>query len=179
MSGKWGRRANSKRVSGSYEECHEMGKMLRETVIEIISPPFTTEREQQLLGEALRIRRDVFITGQQVHEKIERDGLDPHLIHFILYQGRNALGCLRFHKRPDNTVKLERIAVLEQVRGLGYGKELVTAAVEHARTLGYAAVTMHAQYYLLHYYRSLGFSPVGEPFLEADIRHIEMVNILK
>ena len=153
-----------------------MGKRFPETVIEIISPPFTTDRELRLLEKALRIRREVFILGQEVDEQIERDGLDEYLIHFIIHQGRTAAGCLRFHKKPDNSVKLERIAVLAPFRGLGYGKELVAAAVEYAKSLGYSTVTMHAQYYLLDYYRALGFSPVGEPFMEADIRHIGMVN---
>jgi ElaA protein len=34
---------------------------------------------------------------------------------------------------------------------------------------------MNAQYYLLEYYRKLGFKPKGKPFDEAGIKHIKMV----
>ena len=33
---------------------------------------------------------------------------------------------------------------------------------------------MNAQYYLKNFYKELGFKPVGKPFMEVDIKHIEM-----
>jgi len=84
------------------------------------------------------------------------------------------VGCLRFNQLSSDTVKLERIAVLPQFRGLGIGKLLVNGAVSEAQKRGIRNITMHAQFYLLDYYRGLGFEPDGELFFEAGIKHIAM-----
>ena len=35
-------------------------------------------------------------------------------------------------------------------------------------------VILHAQYSVVDFYRSCGFRETGEPFIEADIKHIKM-----
>lgn len=148
--------------------------------IKTITPPFLEREENtRLLNEIKAIRNTVFVEGQGVDPSIEQDGLDETLDHILLFSNGSAAGVLRFHRQDEETVKFERIAVLPEYRGLGYGKRLVKEALSVAEHKGFEQAVMHAQYYLLDYYRSLGFNEEGEPFLEADIKHITMSCRLK
>ncbi len=152
-----------------------MEKPISETKIKFIQPPYKTpSKEYTQFQQILAIRKEVFIFGQNVDPAIDQDGKDSNLEHFIVLYGDEPAGCLRFRPLDSAVVKLERIAILSQFRGVGLGKKLVQAAVEEAGKRGYKKLTMNAQYYLLGYYRNLGFSAVGEPFYEADIKHIKM-----
>ncbi len=140
-----------------------------------IKPPYlNSSQAHTLFQQALSVRKEVFIIGQHVDPAIDQDGKDEYLEHFVILRGKEPAGCLRFRPLDSTVVKLERIAILSQFRGLGLGKKLVQAAVEEAERCKYKKLTMNAQYYLLDYYRNLGFSAVGEPFYEAEIKHIKM-----
>ena len=41
------------------------------------------------------------------------------------------------------------------------------------------AIRISAQLYLLEFYKSVGFLPVSEPYLEDNIPHIEMLHRVK
>jgi len=152
-----------------------MEKIIPETKIEFIQPPYKTpSKEYRQFQQILAIRKEVFVVGQNVDPAIDQDGKDSELEHFLIMRGKEAAGCLRFRPLDNSTVKLERIAILSKFRGLGFGKKLVQAAAAEAGRRNYRNLTMYAQYYLLDYYGNLGFSAVGEPFYEANIKHIKM-----
>ena len=152
-----------------------MKKALPKIELFSIKPPYLNpSQEFTLLQFAFAIRNEVFVIGQKVDPAIDRDGKDEKSEHFVIMCGNESAGCLRFRPLDPGTVKLERIAILSQFRGLGLGKKLVQAAVEKAGKRAYKKLTMNAQYYLLNYYSSLGFSVVGKPFDEAEIKHITM-----
>ncbi|MGM0432786.1 MAG: GNAT family N-acetyltransferase [Spirochaetota bacterium] len=120
------------------------------------------------------IRRRVFIELQQVDPSIELDGKDMQYEHLLLYYGVTPVGCLRLNTAAPPALKIERLAVLPEYRGRGLGRRLVRRAVEIAQNDRWSIITMHAQYYLLSYYRDLGFAERGDPFWEAEIKHIKM-----
>ena len=126
--------------------------------------------------KVLAIRKTVFIEGQKVPYEIEYDGLDDVSEHIMVILDKKPIGCARI-RYIGKTAKLERIAILKEYRGKGYGKELMKFLVGHAGKKA-DEVTMHAQYYLLDFYKSLGFQPVGEKFSEAGIEHIKMKKII-
>ncbi len=171
-----------------------MEKTIPPTRIMVLRPPYSRFKpEGALLKELLAVRRIVFVEGQGVDPAIEQDGMDSDVDHLAAIRGwgdgdgdgdgdggkfaegpAQIVGCLRFNQLSSDTVKLERIAVLPQFRGLGIGKLLINGAVSEAQKRGIRNITMHAQFYLLDYYRGLGFEPDGELFFEADIKHITM-----
>lgn len=159
-----------------------MEKEIPQTRIAVLTPPYSRFKpEGALLKELLAVRRIVFVEGQGVNPAIEQDGMDTDVDHLAAVRGwgdgdgpAQIVGCLRFNQLSSDTVKLERIAVLPQNRGLGIGKLLVNGAVSEAQKRGLRNITMHAQFYLLDYYRGLGFEPDGELFFEAGIKHIAM-----
>ncbi len=60
-------------------------------------------------------------------------------------------------------------------RGVGLGRELVQRAIAHAvAEFPGQGIRLSAQSHLESFYRSEGFQPVGEVYLEDHIPHIEM-----
>lgn len=127
---------------------------------------------EDISREAL-IRYKVFVIGQKVPEKLEIDGHEDSCEHFLGVVNGRPVGCIRI--RPvGRRLKLERLAVLEEFRGKGHGKEIVRLAVARCKRRRPAEIYMNAQYYLLDFYKSLGFLPRGRIFSEAGIRHVQM-----
>ena len=127
------------------------------------------------LEECFEIRRIVFVMEQNVSKELEWDGLDnqPTTTHIIVKAGKKTVGCSRI-RFVDSYAKLERIAILSEYRGNGYGKRLIKFMVDICKKKKVKTIKMHAQYYLLEYYKKLGFIPFGKKFDEAGIEHIEM-----
>ncbi|MFH0962183.1 MAG: GNAT family N-acetyltransferase [archaeon] len=127
----------------------------------------------EISKEAL-IRYRVFVVGQKVPEEIEIDAHEDSCTHFLAFFGKIPVGCIRV--RPvGRKLKLERLAVLPEFRGRGFGREIVRLAVGYCRRKKPSGIYMNAQYYLLEFYKKLGFEPRGKTFFEAGIKHVKMV----
>jgi predicted GNAT family N-acyltransferase len=114
------------------------------------------------------IRGEVFIEEQGVPREIEWDGQDDVSHHFLaINEAGQRIGCARL--LPSG--QIGRMAVLKRHRGTGIGRELLDAAVEAARALGFQRVFLHAQSDVVDFYRKAGFIPEGEEFMEAGIAH--------
>lgn len=164
-------------------------KKMRE--LEIIQ----VDRDNGYAKDYMRIRREVFIKGQNVPEEIEIDGYDSELtggpfpkdgaadkndvVHVLaLYNGRPAaagrLICRTGEKKELKTAKIGRIAVLPEFRGLGIGSAVVKYLMWLSEKKSAARIILHAQCYIAGMYEKLGFKARGEVFAEAGIDHIEM-----
>lgn len=76
----------------------------------------------------------------------------------------------------ENYPSLGRIVTSSKVRRKGVGKLLVTEGLRHAENLfPKTAIKISAQTYLLKFYQSFDFAPVGEGYLEDGIPHIAML----
>ena len=69
-----------------------------------------------------------------------------------------------------------RVATRRDRRSEGLGKELMQRSIEVCeRTWPGQDIRISAQCYLEAWYGELGFAPVGEPYLEDGIPHIQML----
>ena len=66
------------------------------------------------------------------------------------------------------------MAVLQQYRNLGVGREMLRAAVKKAIELNYENIFLHAQSHAIDFYQKNGFVAFGEEFLDAGIPHFSM-----
>lgn len=137
-------------------------------------PILQTGASDELIADALRVRRTVFIDEQGVAEEIEMDGRDRECVHAVLYSFGEPVACGRLV--PIG--KLSRIAVLRSRRRLGYGRKIVSALEAEAREQGLAEVALHAQRDSIPFYRELGYHPIGDIFEEAGIPHRSMAKQL-
>jgi putative acetyltransferase len=55
----------------------------------------------------------------------------------LAVQGNEYLGCIAFRPLADNDCEMKRLYVRPQFRGLGCGEQLVAAAIDAARIIGY------------------------------------------
>ena len=118
------------------------------------------------------VRRVVFIDEQQVPADMEWDGLDPECLHVLAVDGEGQpIGTGRL--LPDG--RIGRMAVLATWRGLGVGAALLQSLLAEALRRGDREIHLHAQISALGFYQRAGFVPRGEEFLDAGIRHLDMV----
>ena len=125
--------------------------------------------------EVLRLRTAVFVVEQECPYQ-EADDKDPIAWHLELHHGKELIGTLRI--LPPGIAyqesSLGRVAVRADYRRLGLGREVMTRALAFCDSR-WPALRLSAQLYLRPFYESLGCTVVGEPYLEDDIPHIEML----
>jgi len=134
----------------------------------------------QTLGVAAwQVRSDVFIDEQHIPVEIERDELDATALHALL---RNRLGLPvatgRLLEATNGVSRVGRMAVNRVLRGSSLGRDVLQALLQAARERGDREVMLHAQRSAEGFVARFGFVPRGEPFAEAGIAHIEMVQKL-
>lgn len=129
------------------------------------------------LYDALALRCRVFILEQGPY--LDPDGVDRHCWHLL---GRDDAGVLQAYLRVvDPGLKyaepsIGRVISSAERRGTGLGRALVAEGV--ARCLAAwpgQGIRISAQARLDRFYAGFGFEPVGEPYLEDDIPHLEML----
>ncbi len=135
--------------------------------------------EVELVGQdglqaCLRIRRVVFIEGQNVPEPDDLDGLDPQCHHFLACEDGAPIGCARLRITEGGQAKAERVAVLETKRGLGVGHRIMDSLEQQARALGHAEVILGAQVQVIPFYEKRGYVAEGPEFMDAGIPHRTM-----
>lgn len=123
---------------------------------------------QEIKSVILSIRRTVFIREQGVPEELEWDGLDPACLHLVAWNRQGEpIGTARM--QPDG--RIGRMAVLQDWRGHGVGRALLSRLLDEASAKGLSRVCLAAQTYALGFYQKQGFQVVGEAFLDAGIPH--------
>jgi predicted GNAT family N-acyltransferase len=143
------------------------------------SPRIETVQYQDYMVAINQIRTKVFQEEQGVSAKLEFDGLDASATHFLAYINGKAVGTARIREIDDDTVKIERLAVLSDYRKQGTGKQLMRSALSVIAQRGKCLVIVHAQAYIAQLYQQLGFEIVGEQFNEAGIPHVKMSKMSK
>ena len=130
------------------------------------------------MERAYAIRRRVFIEEQRVPEEIELDADDARAFHALATLDGDAIGCGRMLDHGDDEVKIGRMAVLQEYRGTGVGREILRFLTGRARIRGSRRAILHAQLSAEGFYLREGFTPVGGVFDEAGIKHRKMEMVL-
>lgn len=139
------------------------------------APTITLGRWQTLHQAAQFIRTEVFVKEQGIAPEDEWDADDATALHAVLFNlDGQALGNARLLQPSASVAKVGRMAVLQEVRGQGYGARLLHALIRCARERGHKEVRLSAQRSAEGFYAAYGFSIVGEPFDEVGIPHVEM-----
>ncbi len=141
-----------------------------------------TVTTQSDMEDALSVRRAVFIEEQQVSEEEEIDEHDRDegwlgdVVQMTAYLSGRPVSTGRM--MPDTTsdadAHIGRVAVLQELRGQGYGRQLMLALHDEARNRGYCRLRLGAQLHAIPFYESLGYVAQGDIFLDAGIEHRRM-----
>lgn len=136
----------------------------------------------------LKARSQVFVVEQQCPYQ-DMDELDFDCLHLVAHENDALVGYCRIIPPKVNTLYTQddiakaaigRVLVLPEYRGKAIAQQIMNTAIKHCRKkYGKKPIVIAAQTYLIDFYTSLGFEPVGERFLEDNIEHILMVLHLK
>jgi predicted GNAT family N-acyltransferase len=121
----------------------------------------------------ISLRKTVFVREQKVPLAMEIDEFEKDSQHVIVLLRNKPIGCARL-RTVNGSIKLERLCILKKYRGFGYGKEILQWMIDFALLQHPKNVYMHAQAYLIEFYKKFNFEPYGNIFDEAGIQHIEM-----
>lgn len=121
--------------------------------------------------DAMQVRWPVFVIEQHVPSEIEQDEHDISSVHGVMY---NQSGQAIATGRLLSDGHIGRIAVLQNYRGLGLGKQLLAQLMVRAKEQGHTEVVLSAQLSALAFYEKAGFVVTAEPHVEAGIEHVQM-----
>ncbi|MBF0409227.1 MAG: GNAT family N-acetyltransferase [Candidatus Riflebacteria bacterium] len=128
--------------------------------------------------KAFEIRKKVFVEEQNVPAENEIDAIDSEAIHILAFHGDEAAGVARIFSRKENPSEawIGRVAVLKKFRKMGLGKLILKRClviIESKKCFN--AIRLHSQKYIAPLYIQFGFVPIGEPFFEEGIEHLDMI----
>lgn len=124
------------------------------------------------LPDAAMIREKVFVEEQGF--ETEFDETDSRSLHCVLYQDGKCAATVRFFTEDGRTMHIGRVAVLKEYRGTGLGAEVVRACEDYAVKQGFRRFELSAQVRVTGFYKSLGYIPFGDEYMDEFCPHINM-----
>lgn len=134
-----------------------------------------TPRELQRIHEA---RQRVFVVEQRCAFQ-DADRSDERSAHLAAWSADGEL--LAYARIVDPGVKypepsIGRVLTAAPIRGSGLGRELLRRTIAACgEAFPGCGIRISAQHRLERFYRDAGFVCVGEPYLEDELPHIEML----
>ncbi|MDR3090922.1 MAG: GNAT family N-acetyltransferase [Clostridiales bacterium] len=125
------------------------------------------------LSGVYAIRREVFTEEQGIAEELDADGSDDGALHVLARENGEPAGTGRL-KEIDGRYVIGRLAVRRDKRGIGIGDLIARLLIRRAWELGARRQYVHAQLQAAPFYEKLGFKAVGEPYIEAGAKHVNM-----
>lgn len=117
----------------------------------------------------------VFVVGLSVPPEREVDEYENECRHFLAWYEGAPAGTGRWRRTAGNKAKIERMAVLEDMRGRKIGAALMRAMMEDIEnTSGVECIILGAQDHAIPFYESFGFEICGEGYDEVGIPHHDM-----
>lgn len=129
------------------------------------------------LYQILRLRSEVFVVEQDcVYQDI--DNKDQKALHVLGLKNGELVAYTRMFKPGDyfENASIGRVVVAQEQRKYGYGKQIMQVSMAAlAQRFPKTTLEISAQKYLLKFYTELGFTAVGEEYLEDGIPHVRML----
>ncbi len=79
-------------------------------------------------------------------------------------EGEDVLGTVALKKHTEQKIELTKMGVYEHARNRGIGKELIVAAIEKAKEMGFSELVLYSNRKLenaIHLYRKMGFTELA------------------
>ncbi|GEK89215.1 GNAT family N-acetyltransferase [Alkalibacterium putridalgicola] len=132
----------------------------------------TTDILSEVYRDSIAIRAEVFIEEQKVDPSLEIDELEDQTLHIVGYEDDKPVCTARLLKKADNSVKVQRVAVLSPYRKRGMGRLLLKHIEKIAKEqLHGSSLILDSQDHAISFYEKEGFTVHGEGFLDAGIPH--------
>lgn len=138
-------------------------------------------KEELNLGFALRI--EVFVREQNVPLELELDEKDhsENTVHIGYFSDDKLIGVARLIDLDKDIIHIGRVAIDENYRGKGIGRDLIIGCETTAKEILKREVTIElsAQIQAEKFYESLGYNRVNDTiYLDAGIEHVDMRKVI-
>ena len=119
------------------------------------------------------LRTVIFIQGQDVPVEMEIEHHEDNAIYFLGEIDGKPVATARYRATDGgSTIKIERVGILDDYRGKGYGNKIMQHAINDAKLLYKPKmIKISSQDHAIPFYESLGFIVDGDGFMEAGIPH--------
>jgi GNAT superfamily N-acetyltransferase len=104
-----------------------------------------------------------YLPGELEKEK------DAH--HVVCYCGDRLVGCLMLSPRENGDIQMRQVAVVSDLQRRGIGRALVEYSEDWAQNAGFRRMILHARETAVAFYENLGYSKIGDRFVEVTIDH--------
>ena len=138
-------------------------------MIEIKKVLFTDQND---IEKCFLIRKEVFVNEQKCDPEDEYEN-EEDSIHFLLLDNNNPVATARY-RETKNGIKMERFAVLKNMRGKGYGLMILNYMISDLSE-NILIKYLHAQVQVVGFYEKVGFKKIGKQFDEVGIMHYKMI----
>lgn len=101
---------------------------------------------------------------------------DDEAFHILALSNGRVIGCVLMAPLDIEGMRcqLMQMAVENDQQGMGIGKSLIEAFIEHAKATGFRVIEIHARQDVIGFYEQFGFLVVGKPFEEVGVAHRHM-----
>ena len=132
-------------------------------------------RGEKDVQQCLRIRWTVFVEEQGVPPSLELDGLDSQAVHALALADGVPCGAGRVIFIAPGVARIQRMAVIDDVRGRGVGNALLAFLEDEARRRGATKLTLSAQVQARPFYEKAGYAASGGEHDDGTgILHVSM-----
>lgn len=122
------------------------------------------------------LRIEIFVKEQGVPEENEFDDYDMQVPHLVIFLDDEPVATGRVIPYGEDTVKIGRIAVKKEKRGLHLGEKIVLELLCKSKEDGAKTVRVGAQTHAVGFYEKCGFKLLGtSEYLEENIPHYDMI----
>lgn len=134
------------------------------------------ELTTQELYKIIRARVEVFVIEQDTPYQ-DLDNYDQKALHIWAEQDGELLAYCRIFDKgiKYSETSIGRVLTPTNARQKGFGKELISIAIENIEKLYKTSeIRISAQDYLIKFYSDFGFVDTGKKYLEDNLPHTEM-----
>ncbi len=123
------------------------------------------------------LRTEVFFVEQRINEQdFDAADRDERTLHMWISDEHGTAAYLRVRELDEVDQGAQRtfgrVAVRADRRHGGLARSLIREVLTR---FGHEPLTIHSQEYVVRLYEGFGFTVVGEPFVEAGLRHRTMI----
>lgn len=143
----------------------------RKAVVLVAETEFGSEGYRETLALRKRILRDPLALEWTAEEV----GWEPRERHFAMQVDNETVACVVIRPLGQGVVKLRQMAVEPARQGTGIGRGLLEGVEKILVADELDRIELNARDSAVGFYEKLGFSKVGEEFVEVTIPHWKMV----
>ncbi|MBD0344851.1 MAG: GNAT family N-acetyltransferase [Coleofasciculus sp. Co-bin14] len=131
-------------------------------------------QNKQELDEMYYQRWLVLRSPLEMDRGTEKDKYDDRAFHVVAVCHDQVIGSARLRELSEELGSIAYVSVLPEFQNQGIGTKLIQELIETGRKKNLKRLRLMTRINALGFYKKLGFSETGEPFVYLDIPHIFM-----